>query len=75
MQRIYGHLGGALDLYRVLESISDANPVNPPAFFSTHPVSEARFSHLSELIAENGWSANGDVQALPESFSVWMTDR
>jgi len=75
VQRIYGHLGGALDLYRVLESISDANPVNPPAFFSTHPVSEARFSHLSELIAENGWSANGDVQALPESFSVWMTDR
>lgn len=75
VQGVYGHLGGALDLYRVLESISEANPVNPPAFFSSHPRSGARFSRLSELIAENGWSAKGEVRALPESFSVWMTDR
>lgn len=72
---VYGHLAGALDLYRVLDAISAANPINPPAFFSTHPVSEKRLGHLSELITENGWKADGEVRAFPEAFSVWITDR
>lgn len=75
VQRLYGHLGGALDLYQVLGAMNEANAVNPPAIFSTHPLSEARLSHLSELIANNGWRADGEVRALPESFSAWMTDR
>ena len=74
IETIYGHVGGALDLYRVLDAIGEANPIEPPQFFSTHPLSETRLKELSELITNRGWLSDEATTPLPEQFSTWLSE-
>ena len=73
IQQIYGHVGGALELYKVLQAVSDSSLLEPPQFFSTHPANELRVNELSELITQRGWLQDASVTKLPESFSVWLS--
>ena len=75
VERIYGHVNGALDLYRVLESVADATPLSQPEFFSTHPHSDTRLDELSEVIERNAWVSSGESKALPDRFSTWLSIR
>lgn len=75
VERIYGHVNGALDLYRVLESVADATPLSQPEFFSTHPHSDTRLGELSELIEKNSWLSSAEPEALPEQFYTWLSGR
>ena len=74
VEQLYGHVSGVLDLYRVLDSISEASPLDPPQFFSTHPISETRINELSELIVEMGWKEKAAVTPFPKQFSTWLSD-
>jgi len=74
VEKIYGHVNGALDLYKVLDAISESNPVEPPQFFSTHPISEARLKELSGLITERGWKQGKEITPLPKQFSNWLSE-
>ena len=75
VERMYGHVNGALDLYRVLESVADATPLSQPEFFSTHPHSDTRLEELSALIKKNAWASSAEPKALPEQFSTWLSGR
>jgi len=74
IERLYGHVSGALDLYKVLDSISEANPLDPPQFFSTHPVSEMRINELSQLIKDKAWKEGAPVTPFPKQFSTWLSE-
>lgn len=74
IERLYGHVSGALDLYSVLEAISESSPLEPPQFFSTHPVSQTRMKELSELIVARQWQQNAPVTLFPEQFSTWLSE-
>lgn len=74
VERLYGHVNGALGLYRVLESLGHASPLSPPEFFSTHPESDTRLEDLEGLIARNGWKAGTEQKvALPGRYLFWLT--
>lgn len=75
VERLYGHVGGALGLYQVLESISHAEPLSQPEFFSTHPESDTRLKDLAGLIAKNEWQNKLEVTPLPDAFSAWLSKR
>lgn len=74
VEKVYGHVSGALDLYQVLDAISESNTIEPPQFFSTHPVSETRLKELSELIADRSWRQNVQSTFLPPQFSIWLSE-
>jgi len=74
VEQLYGHVNGALALYDVLDSISSANSLEPPPFFSTHPSSDARLDDLSALIAARQWRVDGTITQLPKQFSVWLSE-
>lgn len=73
VEHLYGHVNGALDLYQVLESISETSSLSQPEFFSTHPESDTRLDDLSGLISENNWLNQEKITPLPESFSAWLS--
>ncbi len=74
IESLYGHVNGALDLYSVLEAISESSPFEPPQFFSTHPVSETRIKELVELIDAKKWRQSMPITPLPDKFSVWLSE-
>lgn len=75
VQRLYGHVNGALGLYSVLDAISESSILDEPSqFFSTHPVSDTRIKELSELIVEKEWLLSMPVTPLPKLFSTWLSE-
>ena len=73
VEYIYGHVSGALGLYQVLDSISHAEPLSQPEFFSTHPKSDTRLEDLADLIEKNGWQQKQKITPLPNAFSTWLS--
>ncbi|MCF7983882.1 MAG: M48 family metallopeptidase [Thiohalocapsa sp.] len=68
---LYGHTGGAADLYRVLlQEAEDRGMGAGPAFFRTHPNTEGRIDAIGALSRSNGWPAAGDLTPLP----TWLAD-
>lgn len=73
VEKLYGHVGGALDLYAVLDEIGQSSVLEPPQLFSTHPMSKTRLKELSELIAKKAWLQDSAVTPLPQQFSTWLS--
>jgi len=66
-------LDGALDLYRVLQSLSGGeNFRSATAFFETHPASRDRLDDLQELANQKSWPLAGKLTPLPENFERWL---
>lgn len=61
--RVYGHLGGAADLF---ETLAKANPGKEGGFeiFRSHPFSARRIEHVREFAARNGIPAEGPLTPL-----------
>lgn len=57
--RLYGHVGGATDLYRAL-----SDEIAIPAFFSTHPKIDHRITRLEEIAARRGWPLTGETVSI-----------
>jgi Zn-dependent protease with chaperone function len=74
--KMYGHVAGAIDLYRTLHEISYDNDVeSESAFFSTHPLDQQRIDTLSDLINQQGWSVAKDkIVPLPDEFQDWLSE-
>lgn len=67
---IYGHLAGAEDLFTALQA-ETAN-IEPPEFFSTHPLTEDRINNLSVHAEKIGENERAEVTFLPDDFSKWL---
>jgi predicted Zn-dependent protease len=64
VQRLYGHVAGAVDLFEMLEG-ERRHGVEPPQFLSSHPLDRDRIESMQRLALEMGWPAEGEVSPLP----------
>ena len=61
----YGHLGGAEDLFRTLQSMEEKHPGTRPQFLSTHPLGENRINLVHQYADSNGFQMSGQMTDLP----------
>jgi predicted Zn-dependent protease len=61
--RVYGHVGGMQDLFRVFQ---DAHPDAPRGaqFLLTHPVTAERLQAVTSSAAREGWATDGERKPL-----------
>ncbi len=53
LQKRYGHVGGATDLFETLEESYGGE--EPPELFSSHPDTDDRIAMIREMAKERGW--------------------
>ena len=66
LQRYYGHVAGADELFKTLITIKDKHGLAMPQFLSTHPLSEERIKDLHTYANEQGWQLEGRLTELPD---------
>jgi len=73
---LYGHVAGADELFRVLQSKNDAVGGDNwhATFTSTHPLSDERISSIGSLAQSRGWQTTGELTPLPPEFLAWILD-
>lgn len=70
---IYGHVSGADDLFRIIQSERrKEGSAEPPAFLSTHPLDEKRIGTIQQIARERGWRRDRPVTPLPAQFMEWL---
>lgn len=67
---LYGHIGGADDLYRVLAGEVEAQALAVPEILQSHPLTEDRRSAIASLADARGWPREGALTPLPEALVV-----
>lgn len=73
LEAIYGHVSGAQDLFRVIQSERhEQGDSEPPAFFSTHPLDQKRIDTLARIAREQGWRSDLPTTPLPAQFKTWL---
>jgi Zn-dependent protease with chaperone function len=69
--RAYGHAGGALETFRILQAAAaERGRAEPPKFLSTHPLSPERIARLDGVIRSRGWAADGERTPVPAPVSA-----
>ncbi|MBE7422701.1 MAG: M48 family metalloprotease [Zoogloeaceae bacterium] len=64
LARVYGHVGGAGDVFRVLAAATPGEAARI-ALLQTHPLGEERVLRVGALARENGWLLDGPRTPLP----------
>lgn len=57
---LYGHAGGAQEVFRVLEQETARLPA-PPAILRTHPLDADRIESIASLARDNNWALEGEA--------------
>ena len=70
LKSIYGHLGGADDLFKILKE--EAGSLEPPEFFSTHPLTDDRIAEIESY--DYATHKNNKITPLPDKFQKWITE-
>jgi beta-barrel assembly-enhancing protease len=69
--RVYGHVAGAADLFRTLQTeAAKRGASEPPRFLATHPLTQARIDRLGALARENGWREVGPTTPLTGALVI-----
>lgn len=68
VQKHYGHVSGAADLFRSLLHFGENSMLRTPLFLSTHPLSMDRIKTIEQKALENGWSTDAATTALPDEL-------
>lgn len=69
LNKLYGHIGGAADLFRVLSDASGADKLHVAAL-TTHPLTPERVQALSDHARASGWAAEGPRTPLPATLGT-----
>jgi beta-barrel assembly-enhancing protease len=69
VEKRYGHVSGAADLFRALLTLEESRLMQVPLFLSTHPLSSERIQAIEKYALENGWPLDKSTTALPQ----WQT--
>jgi len=64
---LYHHVAGTNDLFKALMQ-AHPDEVEPPAFLSTHPVTQDRIDDLIEYAQEKGWDTDTDLTPIPQNL-------
>ena len=70
----YGHINGALDLYKVLLAKSGKTSALDPEFMMTHPLTANRVLDLEKLALNQHWQAKGKLTPLPRAYARWLRE-
>jgi len=68
VEKHYGHVSGASDLFSAMLGVDKENLVKTPQFLNTHPLGNERIETLNQQAFENGWETNATTTALNISF-------
>lgn len=68
VQKHYGHVSGASDLFRSLLNVEENSMLRTPLFLSTHPLSMDRIKTIEQMTLENGWATDAATTALPDAL-------
>lgn len=71
---LYRHVGGAQDLFRVLQSTDAGSEAMRVTMLSTHPLSQERIASIAAMAQSRGWAADGTRTPLPAALSVGKTE-
>lgn len=71
VQRMYGHVNGADDLFLLLMQEQSGSGVLD-SFFSTHPLDTARVEFISDYSIQNDWALEGELTRLPKDWDDWL---
>ena len=66
LAQVYGHVGDADAVFRLLAEESARLQVEPPAFLRTHPLDQERIDGIATAARANSWPATGDLVAMPD---------
>ncbi len=61
----YGHIGGATELFEILDTQRNEKGFESPEFLSTHPESQHRIERIEQIAAAKGWAIEGPRTPLP----------
>lgn len=62
--RFYGHGDGSLDFFKRIQKDNKNPRVKLSAYFSTHPLTQARIDYLHQVAKKKRWQMKGDVTDL-----------
>jgi len=65
---LYHHVAGTNDLFKALMRAHDPDDVEPPAFLSTHPLTQDRIDDLIDYAQEKGWGTDTELTPIPENL-------
>ena len=71
---MYQHVGGAQDLFRVLETASGGAERTRVSMLSTHPLSQERMQNIDRLAQAQGWPLDGQRTPLAAVLRVRSPD-
>ncbi len=66
--KLYGHVAGADQIFRLLREEGKEQIADVPALLRTHPLDQERINAIGLAAATQGWSANGETILLPEEI-------
>ena len=66
VEKHYGHVSGAADLFRALLIKEESHLMKVPLFLSTHPLSTERIRALEKYALENAWPLDKPTTPLPQ---------
>ena len=76
VEAIYGHVNGADDLFRIIQSERrEKGHGEPPAFLSTHPLDDKRIEAIGRMAREHGWRTDQPTTPLPAQFKSWLAEK
>ncbi len=64
---LYHHVAGTNDLFKALMQ-AHPDEVEPPAFLSTHPLTQDRIDDLIEYAREKGWDTEATLTPFPQKL-------
>lgn len=68
--KVYGHAGGAEDLFRLLADANDDSPKLRASMLSTHPLSDERIMDMATQVARHGWPKDGNRTPLTSALGA-----
>jgi len=68
LARMYGHVAGADEVFKLLQEESTRGIGSLPAILRSHPLDQDRIDAIARIAAANGWPMQGPTQPLPEEI-------
>lgn len=65
---LYHHVAGTNDLFKALMQAHGVDAVEPPAFLSTHPLTQDRIDDLKVYAEEKGWDTDTSLTPFPQNL-------
>ncbi len=70
VQKYYGHVSGANDLFKALLDLEESKLFQMPKFLGTHPLSSERISAIEKQARKNDWLTTAKTTPLAKGVSI-----